>query len=295
MTLSEYTLSRANSLRQLNFPVLELPIPLKILWFEAVTADDIERRIYTDTHSHSFFEMHFVFSGTVRYKFCNRTESLCAQHALLIPPGFPHKYLDCDENLIKISIAFRFLQSDSGGISLPEISATAFEFSEPITETANFILRQIDACSFFTPSLISGRITEILDTAFRNLQIEFTGQAKQDSDSRLSVALNFIECNKHRPITCEDVAKECCLSVKQLSRIFKHEFGNTLFDAILSSRIQFARKLLLQSDSSIKEISFQMGFDSESGFVAFFKRHCGLPPGTFRKQNLSLNEKMSVK
>jgi AraC-like DNA-binding protein len=44
-----------------------------------------------------------------------------------------------------------------------------------------------------------------------------------------------------------------------------------------------ARELLLTTDQSIKEISFQLGFDSIYYFSRFFKQKTGMSPSEFRK------------
>jgi AraC-like DNA-binding protein len=48
--------------------------------------------------------------------------------------------------------------------------------------------------------------------------------------------------------------------------------------------VSYAKQLLLE-DKSVKEIGYSLGFDNESGFVSFFKRHCGVSPGVYKKEN----------
>ena len=49
------------------------------------------------------------------------------------------------------------------------------------------------------------------------------------------------------------------------------------------NKVKKAKRLLLESNLSIKEISFILGFENEGSFILFFKKHCSTTPGSFRK------------
>jgi AraC-like DNA-binding protein len=51
----------------------------------------------------------------------------------------------------------------------------------------------------------------------------------------------------------------------------------------LQLKVMRARELLITTDQSIKEISYQLGFDSIYYFSRFFKQKTGMSPSEFRK------------
>lgn len=54
---------------------------------------------------------------------------------------------------------------------------------------------------------------------------------------------------------------------------------------IIHNRIMLeARRLLLFTDKSTKEIAFALGFDASAHFSRFFKKQTGIPPSAFREQ-----------
>ena len=148
----------------------------------------------------------------------------------------------------------------------------------------NYILKNSDQRTFFSPAILSGRVLEMIASVCGSLGITLLETTGKDVDSRVLVAKSYIEDHKDQVISCEAVARECCLSLKQLNRIFRMETGSSVFEYITATRVRYARKLLLQGERSIKEIAFLMGFENESSFVSFFKRHCGMPPGIYRKE-----------
>lgn len=301
MTISEYTPERADALNKLNIPEAEAPINIKILWVELLTADNIYNRIYTETHSHSAYEMHFILSGRADYEYNGKAASIHTNEALFIPPEVLHKYTGCSKDMLKFSITFSLGKAGLSSEIFNDIAAQLLTLSDDVTDNINSILKYSDKKDFFAPGIISGRILEIIYSVCGSLKIKLPQTDDNKIPARVLVAKEYIDNNKHRIIKCEDVAKECCLSSKQLNRIFKSCTGSSVFEYIISSKIKYAKKLLSQKEYSIKEISFMLGFENECIFVSYFKRHCDMPPGAFRKQlfeqsnNPSLQTKMSVK
>ncbi len=283
--LTEYSVQRAEALNQLNISEIEMPISIKFLWFDIVTASNITKRIYTGVHSHSFFELQFVFSGRVNYE-CNGVNvELKKGDALFIPADMSHKYLGCDAELIKGSIAFSF---DNHSFFNKD-DFHKFIFSFDVANNTNFVLKQIENADTFTPCIVCGRMLEILHSVCNSINILIPKSVIPESDSRLTFAQKYIDANKNRIISCEDVAKACGLSSKQLSRIFKSNLDCSLFEYIIDARIRYAKKLLNNSKYSIKEVGYMLGFENESSFVSFFKRNCNVPPGMYRKGKMSEN------
>lgn len=285
MPLTEYTSARAEKLGKLSIPGAELPADTRILWVEPVDYNSAESRICTGFHAHSFFEIHFVFSGSANYVSDGMLYAVSAGKALFVPPDTPHGFIDCSCDMIKISVAFA-LGKNSIMTEMPcDKKPVVFEFSQDITDNANFILKLSDNENIFMPHIASGRVLEIIHSACLGMNVAIPRICGKCHDPRVNVAKEFIENNAHRIITCNDVASECCLSVRQLNRIFKNGAGCSVYEYINAMRTKRAKKLLAESAYSIKEIGYMMGFESECGFVSFFKRQCGVPPGEFRRQS----------
>ena len=283
--ISKYTVQRAETLNKLNIPETDMPLNIKFLWFDVVTSSNIIKRIYTGIHTHSFFELHFVYSGRVNYECDGCNVELSDGQALLIPQNISHRYLGCDEKLLKGSIAFSLKKSEFFNSN----EVRKFIFSADVVQNTDFVLKQCDCKNIFSSTIICGRMLEILYSVCNSLNITVPEHLDKEPDSRLAFAKKYIDNNKNRIISCEDVAKECGLSSKQLSRIFKSNMDCSLFEYIIEVRVKYAKKLLRNDEYSIKEIGYMLGFENESSFVSFFKRNCNVPPGTYRKEKMSEN------
>lgn len=69
-----------------------------------------------------------------------------------------------------------------------------------------------------------------------------------------------------------------------LSTVFKKQTGQSLLDYIQSVRIQMAKELLRDSNRGLKDISIEVGFTNTDSFTRVFKKHEGITPGQYRKQ-----------
>ena len=68
-----------------------------------------------------------------------------------------------------------------------------------------------------------------------------------------------------------------------LNSIVKSLTGQTASQIIYKHIVLRAKELLAQTDGSIKEIAYQLHFDSPGNFSTFFKKHADLTPNSYRK------------
>ncbi|MCG8579274.1 MAG: AraC family transcriptional regulator [Bacteroidales bacterium] len=78
-------------------------------------------------------------------------------------------------------------------------------------------------------------------------------------------------------------ASELSVSSDYLNRFVKEKTGKSAKDYIQDKLVIEAKRLLLFSDLSSKELAFELGFEEPSHFNSFFKKHSGLSPIAFRK------------
>jgi AraC-like DNA-binding protein len=79
-------------------------------------------------------------------------------------------------------------------------------------------------------------------------------------------------------------ASELCLSTRYVANTVKQTLGMTASSCIERAIMQHAKTLLYSTTMPIQEIADQLGFQNQSHFGAFFKRHEGMSPAAFRKQ-----------
>ena len=101
---------------------------------------------------------------------------------------------------------------------------------------------------------------------------------------RLNQGRSFIHDNYQNPISLQEIAQNAYLSPYHFSRNFKQLFGATPQGYLTQRRLAKAQSLLKQSNLSITDICFDVGFQSVGSFSTLFQRHFGVSPSQFRKE-----------
>jgi AraC-like DNA-binding protein len=80
-----------------------------------------------------------------------------------------------------------------------------------------------------------------------------------------------------------DYAKICKVSTKTLNKkVFKYCNKNPS-DIIYKRIVLEAKRMLVQTQMSVQDIAYVLGYDDYSYFIRFFVKHAGVPPQTFRR------------
>lgn len=101
------------------------------------------------------------------------------------------------------------------------------------------------------------------------------------------ICKNYIFNHIFEDITINKLAEIVHLNPIYLSQLFKKETGQSLGKYIQQEKINEAKKMLIQSDSSIAEICMLLQFSDQSYFTSAFKKYTGVTPSQYRKNPTS--------
>ena len=83
---------------------------------------------------------------------------------------------------------------------------------------------------------------------------------------------------------CEDIARECCVSVDYLSKQFKAYVGVGVKRYVLSQKLNASKELLLE-DIPYKDVAYYFGFCSQTHYISAFVKEYGMTPKQFVRAN----------
>jgi AraC-like DNA-binding protein len=89
------------------------------------------------------------------------------------------------------------------------------------------------------------------------------------------------------PCTMRDLAREFGLSRSRLQHLFKERTGARLGQWLVELRLQRAAHLLAESNMSVKEVAWAVGYSHTSSFVRAFERVFHQAPGRFQREMLN--------
>ncbi|MBR1877930.1 MAG: AraC family transcriptional regulator [Paludibacteraceae bacterium] len=96
------------------------------------------------------------------------------------------------------------------------------------------------------------------------------------------LALVDANCEQHHAL--DWYASELCLSTRYVANTVKETLGFTASEAIERALMQRARTLLTTTTLSVQQIADTLGFQNQSHFGTFFRRHAGCSPRDFRQR-----------
>lgn len=128
------------------------------------------------------------------------------------------------------------------------------------------------------------KIKELLLNIKNNYILDNTSNSKNVSDNEIAEKVNkYIQAN----ISCTDlsipmICEYMNISSRMLSENYKIQTGTTISKYIQTSRVELAKKLLLETDLSINEITEQVGYDYAISFTRLFKKYEDVSPSEYR-------------
>ena len=98
--------------------------------------------------------------------------------------------------------------------------------------------------------------------------------------------IKYVEQHYHEKIYISVLAKSCIISPHLFSRVFRRENGVSFRTYLVNYRLDKARELLHESQLSVGDVSFAVGFLDHSYFTRIFKNRMGISPSDFRIQRV---------
>ncbi|RTE10280.1 helix-turn-helix domain-containing protein [Paenibacillus whitsoniae] len=102
---------------------------------------------------------------------------------------------------------------------------------------------------------------------------------------RSYVAENFTDPN----LSLTLLSDRFQVNSKYLSQLFKEELGENFSDVLISLRMAYAQKLLVETMETVQDISVKVGYTNSISFSRIFKKCVGLSPGQYRESQLPNN------
>lgn len=141
--------------------------------------------------------------------------------------------------------------------------------------------------------LIAGMILHLLGEIYAKTKQEEL--KKEDiSEALINKARILLRTYIHQNITIEKVAEELQVSYSWFRKAFKTFTGIAPHQYLLQLKIERAKTLLTDTTKPVKEIAFELGFESAFYFSKIFKVKTNNSPNAYRKRSPSAYESNSL-
>lgn len=132
--------------------------------------------------------------------------------------------------------------------------------------------------------LISGAVVHLLGL-IHSISREHHFEAEQSMvENIVNKARILFRANVEQQISPEKIASELGLSYSWFRKTFKAYTGIAPGQYLIQLKIEKAKMLLSDPSKSVKEIAYDLNFDSSFYFSKLFKEKTGMPPEKYRKK-----------
>ncbi len=253
-----------------TYPLFQHPAGYHFTWENGRTLDE--------------FQISYITKGKGTLEILGETHLIKPGMAFLIFPGQWHRYKP-DKTTGWNEYYIGFQGKYASNICLQAIirsHTNVFDIGHNTTMLSNFddILSKIKSENPGYQQQAAGRIVCIVSEMIATVKNQkFSGKgieklikiAQSEIRERLSQSINF-----------ESFSAMHNISYSYFRRMFKIYTGLSPAQYHLQLRLQKARDLLGSSDQSIKNISIELGFESQFHFSKIFKKKFGISPLHFR-------------
>ncbi|MHB1587960.1 MAG: AraC family transcriptional regulator [Acidiferrobacteraceae bacterium] len=134
------------------------------------------------------------------------------------------------------------------------------------------------------PRLTELMFVELLRKHMRTLSGDEVGWFAALNDPVVGAALRYLHMAPLEDWSVERLARKVGVSRTALAARFNHLLAKPPMQYLTGWRLQLAAQSLKAIDTSVKVIAEQAGYESEAAFSRAFRRHFGLPPGSWRRR-----------
>jgi AraC-like DNA-binding protein len=243
-------------------------------------------------HRRDFFSFFFVKTGYIGHSIDFRHYTCKVGDIFFMSPQQVY-LVESAADIGGISIACKpeFLMPDE--LSLPivqnlyhqnKITLDKEQFSY-LSGFMENMLSESSGSKLLADKLVRSYFSSFLIYLSRAYQQQFhTGKATREEAAVVEKFRALINENWKTIEHVTDYAKRLYISAGHLNHLVKRSTGKRATELIQEKKLTEAKRLLLHSKNSVKEVAFQTGFEDPAYFNRFFKKWNGITPQEFREE-----------
>ncbi len=258
---------------------------------------------YSHPHRHDYYEVFFFETGSGKHDIDFNTFNIESPCLHFVSPGQVHQVQRGPESfgqVLLFTADFYYLHLANkdflhelpflnGNTIRPILNLAAHEAQE-ITDIIKQICKEYKEQNLYREEIIRSTLNLLLLTARRLFESRGETQAEETMESRLVRNLRrLVDSSFHSMHAVSAYANALHVTPGHLNDVTKQETGKTVSTLIQERIVLEAKRMLVHSDQSVKEIAYALGFDDPSYFTRFFRERAEEAPNTFRE-----NQKKSL-
>jgi len=246
-------------------------------------------------HRHEYEEIIIITKGTPWHFIDFKKETIEPPVAIYVAQGKIHQFKPDDQtegwviryqNEFIPDSRFHFYSNFIDNINYPLDSTSCLEKLNTLCEM------MLDEYQAAPPDLIM--IKHLLAALLTKLEAQGRSRLKEVNNPNNTQQVSFnnflkiLEQNYKRPEDVQFYADKLNMSVRNLNLVCKAIFDKSVSEIIETRKLIEARQLLINTDMSVSEIGYELGYNEKAYFTRVFSKKTGITPTEFRTRICSM-------
>lgn len=268
--------------------------PGDLFFGETTTEDPGHAPEANQQHSHNFYEILFIRSGSPHYRIGSERFRLQPGDLIFIPPGINHIPLfresDADtyqRYVLWLSESFVSRLSavfPENGFRNYGLLRTQDSYWHILENCFQRGIQETQAKRNGWMAMLYSITLELMTHLYRAFLDTQILQPPSEKPQLLDQILNYIETHLSEKITLSDTARLFFVSESTISTLFRKQLGTSFYRCVTQRRMISAKHLILEG-MELDEVSRAVGYGDYSSFYRAFKGEYGISPRDLRSQN----------
>lgn len=273
--------------------------------FNVFKVDDIvakyKKKPFMPYNRRAYYKISLI-SGRNKAEYADKVIDIEKNALLFATPKIPYHWLPQDDNQSGYFCIFTddFLIQSKSGVVLDDLPIfqpggyPIFQLSDEESDDIRFIFKkmynELSSSYVYKYDLLRNYVLELIHYGQKLQPITALYPSHTASARVSSLFIELLERqfpieSPHQKIslrTAKDFADRLSVHVNHLNKVLKENIGKTTTDIISHRVVQEAKILLKQTDWSVSEIAYCLGFEEVAHFSNFFKKQTSVAPAAFR-------------
>ena len=244
-------------------------------------------------HWHEEIEIDFVIKGSVYYIVNGTTYHVLQGEVIVIDSNVIHSGRCSDGNTVEETRAeVLTIQINESVFKYANYQTPSFQVHISNSESVEVRSIMMDILTIYQQKkpyyemLINSHCLKLCYCLLAKHSSESKTMAESSKiNNEIKRAIQYIEDHFGEPLTLQHMTVLTNYNTSYFSRVFHQYTGFTFVEYLNRCRAKVAARMLVESDKSVSDISYESGFPNISSFITFFKREYNTTPEKYRRSN----------
>jgi AraC family transcriptional regulator len=243
------------------------------------------------------YTIYYLLNGSLNLFINDSSTPVLEKQFIFICPRKPYSIRNLKGTLLTIKIKHEFVSELATRLGLDWRVGEIFfleliSINKELISISEHLIFEAKTCSIGYKIILDTLITQLVINLLRNyLRLRHNPQIEISRvglvDRRLRRAIEYIHTHYNQELALSEMAQAAFLSEYHFAHLFKKLTGLTPNNYLIAVRVEQAKKLLIETDLSIVNISLSVGYSSQSHFTKVFRTITGLTPLKYRESFLN--------